>query len=268
MKGGPIAALALAAAGCVPAAPPKDLAAARSVLARVESCAFAGLAEDAIRDAEAALAEAERQADADPGGYDAADSAYVALRAAERAKVVATYGADVEALAKARRMVARLEEIQARRAAEAAEVARRRAAAQEAREAFWAAHRAAVARARSSADGIVELAHAMVLQMPDAELFLPGTSYLRPEAVARLAAFARALPRSPRGLIRVTVLVDHPTAHLDAERLTERRRQHVIEVLRASGVPEAALLPAARHPQTGSEVHIEVTEPPAIAGDE
>ena len=254
----------LALAGCAPAVPPRELTEAQRVLARAETGPFAELAGDAIGEAETDLAEAEREVDRDPGGVGAADSAYVALRAAERASLAARYGAEREALSRARGAVARLGEIQARLAEERAREARRRQDEARAQAAFWRAQREAVARARSDADVVVELAHALVLRLPDAELFWPGTSLLRPSAEAHLAALARALPTSPRGMLRVTVLDDLCTLHLDAARMMQRRRQHVLGVLRAAGVPDAVLLPAARYPPPGAEVDIEVTEPPAL----
>jgi outer membrane protein OmpA-like peptidoglycan-associated protein len=265
MRSWAIAALALGgASGCAAAAPPRDLTDAQRVLARAETGPFAELAEAEIQDAEAALAEAEREAFAEPGSTRAADSAYVALRAAERARIAARCGAEREALSKARHAVARLEELEARRARERAEEARRREAEARAQAAFWAAQREAVERARSEDDIVVQQDHALVVRMPDAELFWPGTSLLRPSAEAHLAALARALPASPRGMLRVTALVDVAGLHLDAARMTRRRAQHVLDVLRASGVPRDAILPAARHPPAGVEVDIEVTEPPAL----
>src|SRR5258706_113339 len=76
------------------AAPQRELADARIAFARAVGSPRADRVRGAIGEAEAALAAADREELEDPGGDHARDLAYVALRAAERARIAALYEAD------------------------------------------------------------------------------------------------------------------------------------------------------------------------------
>ncbi|MFT3768689.1 MAG: hypothetical protein QM820_24850 [Minicystis sp.] len=260
MRGAP--ALILGLAGCAVAPlPPPELLDAQRVLARAAASPFAPEAAAEITAAEALLTQAEREHEAHPGSARAADGAYVALRAAEKAVIAGRYAADRIALEKARGAAFRLAADLERRDAFLASLARRHAAQAAAQAALREAHRGALERARGPMTQIVERPDALVFRLSPDELFLPGTSLLRDGAEPRLAALCHCLGERPPYAVRLAILCDVEGFKTAPAILAARRLARVQEALRAHGVPEEAFLPPERHPPPGTQIDVMIVEP-------
>lgn len=241
---------------------PRDLLDAQRELARAQTGPFADAVVEDLRDAERELAMAERTQAAHPGSARAADDAYAALRAAEKARVAGRCAAARQALEHARRGAARLREALIRRRATLAELARKRQEDARLRDALRRAHRALLERVRGPDAEVLERADAYLFRIPAERVFLPGTSILRGNAELRLAALAGALASGPPLQVRLQMPNDFAGFKISASLLGSRRLQRVHDTLRAHGVPAAAFLPAVRHPPPGAQVDVIVMTPP------
>ena len=259
--------LALALAGCAAqeSLPPRDLVAATHALAVAQASPYADAATEELADAEALLTAAERDQALRPTSFRAADSAYLARRAAELARLAGVYAADREALDKARSAAENLRAALVRRDALIAAVERRREDDTQARAALHRAHLRALETARGLDAEIVERPDGLVFRLSVEQTFLPGTSLLRTGADDRLASLARALASAPRPLeIRLQVLDDLPGAGTGAALLAARRLQRLHDVLRRRGVPAGVFLAPRRHPPPGAQVDVLVEDPPVL----
>jgi outer membrane protein OmpA-like peptidoglycan-associated protein len=257
-------ALLLGLTGCALPALPRsgDLVDATRVLARAEASPLAESASEDLADAEAALSAAERDHEAHPGSVRAAESAYVALRVAERARLAGVYAADREALARARGAARHLREALARREALAALVARHQAAEARAQADLRKAHRDALEAARGPSAQLLERPDALVFRLSVEETFIHGTSLLRSGAEDRLAALARALLAAPPVAVRLQILDDLEGFRTGCTLLAARRLRRVHDTLRAHGVPTGAFLAPARRPPPGAQIDVVVIDPP------
>ncbi|APR80635.1 Hypothetical protein A7982_05982 [Minicystis rosea] len=254
-------ALLLGLSGCASGSllPAGDLLTAQRTLAQAAESPFASEATSEIGAAESALTQAEREHETHPGSVRAADAAYVALRAAEKAMVTSRVAAERIALEKARGAALRLQADLERRDAFFASLARRRAAQAQAEIDLREAHRAALARASGPSTQIVERPAAFVFRVPVEEMFLPGTSLLRDGAAAQLASLCRCLVAPYT--VQIVVADDLDGVHTSAATLAARRRLRVHQIMRGYGVPESAFLPPERWPLPGTQVDVIVGEP-------
>lgn len=255
-----VAAVAALALGC--AAPPRtpaDLPAARAALEEARRSPFAAEAREALLDASASLARAERDQRREPGSPEAFDSAYVALRDAERARVSGLYAAERAALAAQRAAVSRREQEIVERDARAREQARQLDAHRRAREARDAARREALARANTG--GSIERDPAGTrLRISADAVFWPGSAVVRVDSYASLGAIAAALRAGPPCSVTIEVLDDAEGYGLDPRALAHRRKIRLVEALTARGVRADVFEPSTRRPPRGVELDIVITE--------
>jgi outer membrane protein OmpA-like peptidoglycan-associated protein len=193
---------------------------------------------------------------------DGADAAYVARRTAERARLAALYDAEREALDRARTAVRRFAADAARREAFLEDLVRRRRAQAEIAAHLATARREALEAVCDPSAQILERPDGIVVRVPTEQLFLAGTSLLRPGAAERLAALASALRLGPACDVRLQVLDDADGVGSDRGQLNRRRWARVHDSLVAAGLPHAVFLAPLRNVPYGTQVDVVVVERP------
>lgn len=253
----------VASAGCVPAASmvPGDLVLAQRALGRAADSAFADRAAEEIAEAEVALDLAEREQAMRPGSARAAEDAYVARRAAEKAWVAGRCAAAREALLRARRAASHLAADLARREAFFASLSRRRAALAEARAEQRRALLSSVVGARAAGARILERADAIVVRFSVEQIFLHGTSLLRDGAEERLDRLAACLAKAPPSELQLAIVDDVEGFRTRPRALASRRHERLREALSARGVPASAFRPRAVHPPSQTQIDVLVIAP-------
>ena len=250
--------LLLAGCASAPLLPPRELLLAQRALARAEDGPFASLAPEEIADAEAALTAAERAHER--RSASAADDAYVAWRAAERAFLAGRYAAAREALFKARRAARHLAEDLDRRASFFASIARRRAAQARAMAERRRETLAVLRRAEAAGATVLDRPDAIVVRFSIESLFLPGTSLFRDGGEDRLAALCHALAAAPPCELRLAIVDDVEGFRTAPAALATRRYDRVEGAIRArSSTSHVQILRFA--PSPGAQVDLMVILP-------
>jgi hypothetical protein len=230
------AAFAVSACAHEPPRRPKELFEARAAVERARVSSSAGYADSDLREAEQTLREAEAEEAFEPGGAGPEQTAYMARRKADRARMLGLYHAEQEALESARSRterlrgaIARLHEAQAARALADEEVRRIRAGQRK-------AQAVALEAARGVEGSVAPHAHGVALTIPAADIFVAGYPLLRPLSPARIDAIAEVLRVGPPSRIVIDVAEDTGGIGVDAYSLARRRADRLREALGERGV--------------------------------
>jgi outer membrane protein OmpA-like peptidoglycan-associated protein len=222
-------------AGCVREATSKDLLHAEDAVERARRSPTAERAKLALYQAEVALAEAKREAEA--GSRMAKAQAYVARRRAERASIEGLYAAEKEAIVMAHAAIARLRLNLERRADAAVEEDRRLEEEARRSEAARPALQRALEKARGGRGELTGDAEMIRLRLPSEILFESYMPVLQRGADRRLAAIAEAIRMGPPCAVWIRVLDDVDGLTMDRRLLSRRRAARIREALMEHGVP-------------------------------
>jgi outer membrane protein OmpA-like peptidoglycan-associated protein len=248
------AALVLAASGCAARVASPELVAAREAIVAARTSPSAGKALDELREAEDALDRLEQIASFAPPEELAAE-AYVARRKAERAQIAGQYGADVEALARARESVVRLRQNLERRDVQRRDATHRAVVEERDRKQGFEVFQADVDRARDNAGELHREAEGPVLELPAKFLFKPGLTELSEHGARRLEAVLDAVHAAP--LLKVVVRVVDSSGGIGATAalLAKRRAAKLRDAFVERGVPADLVLAEG---QEGKERHVRI----------
>lgn len=257
--GAAVGILLAAQGGCAarrPAVSP-ELREARVEIERARASPLAGRALDDLRDADLAMARAEREArESGVQNATARDSAYVAGRMAEKARLAGLYAAEVEAFDSAARSVDQLRTNLPRKFAADEERARIANAITPRAEFLME-----LARAGADLGEVLTLDEDTTLLLANgSQLFAPGSSAFLPFAEPRLRALAQVIRHGPPHTVRVQVMDELAGWHADPWDVSAARVARLRRMLIAGGVAPESIDPSTKGALGRTEVEFPLAD--------
>jgi outer membrane protein OmpA-like peptidoglycan-associated protein len=258
--------LASLLAGCASTpGPTRELLDARSALERARKSALARLAREELQEAAIALAQAEEAQRQSPGGPWARDSAYIAARLAERARVAAIVAADRETLASAELSLERLRANLDRRTQDARVRAERLEQAKRTRRIERQTLEDELEKAKGYRAELERQGEGTItLRVSTRRIFVENEALLLPQGRLRLKRIAAALLAGPPARVQIVVVDNEIGRTPGAERLTRLRAARIRQALENEGIPSEAIAAPIWRRGSGSTATLEITERPIV----